>query len=93
MAVMSFPVETFCASPPIFESTEQVWNGNSTPGSTVLYFCKQGFYNKGGHNVSVCDENGQWTPVGLSCQGNSNNGDSCKIVQVSKYPFMKRNSS
>ncbi|XP_050931096.1 sushi domain-containing protein 1 isoform X4 [Lates calcarifer] len=60
--------ETLCGSPPISESTEQVWDGNTAPGSTVLYFCKQGFLNKGGHNVSVCNENGQWTPPSLSCQ-------------------------
>ncbi|XP_070690426.1 sushi domain-containing protein 1 isoform X2 [Pempheris klunzingeri] len=60
--------EILCGTPPIIESTEQVWDSNSTPGSTVLYFCKGGFYNKGGHNVSICNENGQWTPPTLSCQ-------------------------
>lgn len=65
-------VETLCGSPPIIESTEHVWHGNSTPGSTVLYFCKAGFYSKEENNVSICNENGQWTPLALSCQGNSN---------------------
>ncbi|XP_042278136.1 sushi domain-containing protein 1 isoform X2 [Thunnus maccoyii] len=60
--------EILCGSPPLIESTEQVWNGNSAPGSTVLYFCKEGFYNKGGLNVSICNENGQWIPPTLSCQ-------------------------
>ncbi|XP_040012051.1 sushi domain-containing protein 1 isoform X2 [Xiphias gladius] len=60
--------EILCGSPPTSESTEQVWNGNTAPGSTVLYFCKKGFLNKGGLNVSVCDENGQWTAPALSCQ-------------------------
>ncbi|XP_044054083.1 sushi domain-containing protein 1 isoform X3 [Siniperca chuatsi] len=60
--------EILCGSPPIIESTEQVWNSNSTPGSTVLYFCKEGFHNKGGHNVSICNENGQWTHPTLLCQ-------------------------
>ncbi|XP_070821352.1 sushi domain-containing protein 1 isoform X1 [Chaetodon trifascialis] len=60
--------ETLCGRPPIIESTERVWNGDSTPGSTVLYFCKVGFYNKGGHNVSICKENAQWSPPTLSCK-------------------------
>lgn len=65
---MLFLIETLCGRPPIIESTEQVWNGDSTPGSTVLYFCKVGFYNKGGHNVSICKENAQWSPPTLSCK-------------------------
>nr|XP_046242195.1 sushi domain-containing protein 1 isoform X2 [Scatophagus argus] len=60
--------ETLCGRPPIIEFTEHVWNNNSVPGSKVLYFCKEGFYNKGGHTVSICNENGQWTPPTLSCQ-------------------------
>lgn len=65
-------VETLCGSPPVVESTEQVWDGSSTPGSTALYLCKEGFSKTGGHNVSVCGENGQWTLPTLRCQGNSN---------------------
>uniref|UniRef100_A0A3Q4ML16 Sushi domain containing 1 n=1 Tax=Neolamprologus brichardi TaxID=32507 RepID=A0A3Q4ML16_NEOBR len=57
-----------CGNPPVIEFTGQVWSYNSTPGSTVLYFCKDGFYNKGGNNVSTCQENGQWTSPTLSCQ-------------------------
>ncbi|XP_030272434.1 sushi domain-containing protein 1 isoform X3 [Sparus aurata] len=60
--------ETLCGRPTIIEHTEQVWNNNSSPGSTVLYFCKEGFSNKGGHDVSICNENGQWTLPTLSCQ-------------------------
>ncbi|XP_029999544.1 sushi domain-containing protein 1 [Sphaeramia orbicularis] len=63
--------EILCGNPPVVESTEQMWNGNSTPGSTVLYMCKDGFYYNGGHNISnisVCNENGQWTPPTLACQ-------------------------
>lgn len=63
-------IETLCGPPPTIESTGQEWNSNSAPGSTVLYFCKEGFYYKGGHNISVCDENGLWTTPTLSCQGN-----------------------
>uniref|UniRef100_A0A3B4FM24 Sushi domain-containing protein n=1 Tax=Pundamilia nyererei TaxID=303518 RepID=A0A3B4FM24_9CICH len=59
-----------CGNPPVIEFTGQVWSYNSTPGSTVLYFCKDGFYNKGGNNVSTCQENGHWTSPTLSCQGN-----------------------
>ncbi|KAE8291657.1 Sushi domain-containing protein 1 Precursor [Larimichthys crocea] len=65
---MFFLVETLCGSPPIIVSTEQVWNRNSSPGSTVLYYCKEGFYNTGGHNVSICNENGQWTLPTLLCE-------------------------
>ncbi|XP_063345956.1 sushi, von Willebrand factor type A, EGF and pentraxin domain-containing protein 1-like isoform X1 [Pelmatolapia mariae] len=60
--------EILCGNPPVIEFTGQVWSYNSTPGSTVLYFCKDGFYNKGGNNVSTCQENGQWTSPTLSCQ-------------------------
>ncbi|KAL6114700.1 susd1 [Pungitius sinensis] len=60
--------EIVCGSPPIFDSTEQVWDGHSTPGSTVLYVCKEGFYYKHGLNTSTCNENGQWTPPTLTCQ-------------------------
>ncbi|XP_042344374.1 sushi domain-containing protein 1 isoform X2 [Plectropomus leopardus] len=60
--------EILCGNPPIVESTELVWDSNSRPGSTVLYVCKEGFYNKGGHNVSICNANGQWTTPALSCQ-------------------------
>ncbi|KAK2837695.1 hypothetical protein Q5P01_014907 [Channa striata] len=60
--------ETLCGSPPMLESTERVWNGNSTHGSTALYLCKEGFYSNGGQNVSICNENGQWTPPALSCK-------------------------
>ncbi|XP_039658836.1 sushi domain-containing protein 1 isoform X7 [Perca fluviatilis] len=60
--------ETLCGSPPIIESTEQVWDNNSTPGSTVLYVCKEGFYKQGGDNVSICNENAQWTLPTLLCQ-------------------------
>lgn len=70
---MSFPVVILCGNPPLIESTEQVWNNTSTLGSTVLYICKEGFHNKGGHNVSICNENSEWTPATLSCQGNSHN--------------------
>nr|XP_020491982.1 sushi domain-containing protein 1 isoform X3 [Labrus bergylta] len=60
--------ETLCGFPPVIQSTEQVWNNKSTPGSTALYFCKDGFRYQGGHNVSTCSGNGQWKRPTLSCQ-------------------------
>ncbi|XP_029018313.1 sushi domain-containing protein 1 isoform X2 [Betta splendens] len=60
--------ETLCGRPRKIETTEQVWDGNSSPGSTVLYICKEGLYNRGTSNVSVCNTNGQWTVPALSCQ-------------------------
>ncbi|XP_063753445.1 sushi domain-containing protein 1 isoform X2 [Eleginops maclovinus] len=59
--------ETLCGSPPIIESTVQVWDGGSAPGSRVLYVCKEGFKISGGNN-SVCSETGQWTNPTLTCQ-------------------------
>lgn len=70
LCCMLFLVEAVCGSPPVIEYTEQVWDSHSTPGSTVLYVCKEGFYYKGGLNISMCNENAQWTPPTLSCQGN-----------------------
>ncbi|XP_036069590.1 sushi domain-containing protein 1 isoform X2 [Oryzias melastigma] len=60
--------EILCGNPPLIELADGVWNNNLAPGSTVLYYCKEGFYNMGGINVSVCSENGFWTPATLSCQ-------------------------
>ncbi|XP_029366550.1 sushi domain-containing protein 1 isoform X2 [Echeneis naucrates] len=60
--------ETSCGSPPLRESTERVWNGDTAPGTTVLYFCKKGFFSKTGRYKSVCMENGQWTTPAVSCQ-------------------------
>ncbi|XP_060893224.1 sushi domain-containing protein 1 isoform X7 [Labrus mixtus] len=55
--------ETLCGFPPVIEFTEQVWNNKSTPGSTALYFCKDGFHYQGGHNVSTCSGNVKCGPV------------------------------
>lgn len=49
--------------------TKQVWNGKANPGSNVFYYCKAGFYNEGGANLSHCTENGYWTEPTLSCKG------------------------
>ncbi|XP_038129578.1 sushi domain-containing protein 1 isoform X4 [Cyprinodon tularosa] len=60
--------EILCGNPPLIEFTEQVWNQSSSPGSTVLYLCKEGFHSNGGYNVSICSNNGKWTSPTLSCQ-------------------------
>lgn len=67
--LLLFLVEILCGSPPVIDSTEQVWDSKTSPGSSVHYVCKVGFYSKGGQNISVCNENGQWTLPTLSCQG------------------------
>lgn len=67
-----FPVpEILCGDPPILPHTGQVWDGSSTPGSTVTYYCKIGFYHSEGSNVSLCTINGSWTRPIISCQGNN----------------------
>lgn len=68
---LSFPVpEILCGDPPILPHTGQVWNGSSTPGSTMTYYCKTGFYHNEGNNMSVCTVNGYWTKADISCKGN-----------------------
>lgn len=62
-----FLVETSCGPPPIVDATEQTWNNSSTPGSTAVYSCKEGFSRTGGQNVSVCDEGGRWSAPSLLC--------------------------
>ncbi|XP_074527132.1 sushi domain-containing protein 1 [Halichoeres trimaculatus] len=59
--------EILCGDPPTLPHTGQVWNGTSTPGSTVAYFCKRGFYHSEGSNISVCTANGDWTEADISC--------------------------
>lgn len=78
-----FLIEILCGSPPLIESTEQVWDSKSTLGSTVLYFCKEGFYKRGGQNVSVCKENGQWSVPSLSCRGISHNSSERSVQRSS----------
>lgn len=61
--------EKSCGDPPTLPHTGRVWNGSSTPGSRVSYYCKQGFYSSGEHNQSVCTVDGLWTNVSVSCRG------------------------
>ncbi|KAK1892489.1 Sushi domain containing protein 1, partial [Dissostichus eleginoides] len=60
--------EILCGSPPIIESTVQVWDGSSAPSSRVLFVCRGGFKNTGGDNSSICGEHGQWSSPTLTCQ-------------------------
>ncbi|XP_067377760.1 sushi domain-containing protein 1 isoform X3 [Channa argus] len=60
--------EILCGDPPTLPHTGQVWNGSLTPGSTVTYYCKIGFFYNEGHNVSVCTINGSWTKPNIACK-------------------------
>ncbi|XP_064867538.1 sushi domain-containing protein 1 isoform X2 [Oncorhynchus nerka] len=60
--------EITCGDPPILPHTGQVWNGSTNPGSTVLFYCKEGFHREGGGNISYCTENGFWTKATISCK-------------------------
>ncbi|XP_047448825.1 sushi domain-containing protein 1 isoform X2 [Mugil cephalus] len=60
--------EILCGDPPVLPHTGQMWNGSSTPGSTMTYFCNIGFYHSEGNNVSVCTMNGYWTKADISCE-------------------------
>ncbi|XP_033989097.1 sushi, von Willebrand factor type A, EGF and pentraxin domain-containing protein 1 isoform X3 [Trematomus bernacchii] len=60
--------EILCGSPPIIESTVQVWDGSSAPSSRVLFVCREGFKITGGDNSSICGEHGQWSSPTLTCQ-------------------------
>lgn len=77
-----FVVETSCGRPPVVDATEQTWNNNSSPGSTVVYFCKDGFSRKEGENVSVCDEKGQWSVPSLVCKGVSDIVSSASLWDI-----------
>uniref|UniRef100_A0A3Q3E0G2 Sushi domain containing 1 n=1 Tax=Labrus bergylta TaxID=56723 RepID=A0A3Q3E0G2_9LABR len=59
--------EILCGGPPILPHTGRMWNGNSAPGSTVTYFCKTGFYQSGGNNISSCTISGYWTQPDVDC--------------------------
>ncbi|XP_028853180.1 sushi domain-containing protein 1 isoform X2 [Denticeps clupeoides] len=60
--------EIVCRDPPLLPHAGQVWNGSSTVGSTVLYFCAEGFYYVNGSRVSVCTGHGNWSRSTLVCQ-------------------------
>ncbi|XP_023253294.1 sushi domain-containing protein 1-like isoform X2 [Seriola lalandi dorsalis] len=60
--------EISCGDPPLLPHTGQVCSGSSTPGSTVTYYCKIGFYHSEGNNVSLCTADGLWTKPNISCK-------------------------
>ncbi|CAL8247882.1 unnamed protein product [Merluccius merluccius] len=59
--------EITCGRPPVVRSTKQVWNGDTAPGSTVLYSCIEGFNNSGGNGLLHCNDTGHWTKPTISC--------------------------
>ncbi|XP_075879180.1 sushi, von Willebrand factor type A, EGF and pentraxin domain-containing protein 1 isoform X2 [Nelusetta ayraudi] len=60
--------EKSCGDPPTPPHAGRVWTGTSTPGTTVSYYCKEGFYSSGGHHGSVCTAEGLWTDVSITCR-------------------------
>ncbi|XP_031674561.1 sushi domain-containing protein 1 isoform X9 [Oncorhynchus kisutch] len=60
--------EIMCGGPPILPHTGQVWNGSTNPGSTVLFYCKEGFHRERGGDISQCTKDGNWTKATLSCK-------------------------
>ncbi|XP_046871945.1 sushi domain-containing protein 1 isoform X2 [Hypomesus transpacificus] len=60
--------EVSCGDPVILPHTGQRWNGKTTPGSNVFYYCKKGFFIEGGANLSHCTKRGSWTKPSLSCK-------------------------
>ncbi|XP_066567117.1 sushi domain-containing protein 1 isoform X2 [Amia ocellicauda] len=60
--------EIDCGQPPVLPHTETQGNGNTTVGATVHYYCKKGFHNVGGTNVSVCTMNGHWKNATIICK-------------------------
>uniref|UniRef100_A0A4W5QT11 Sushi domain containing 1 n=1 Tax=Hucho hucho TaxID=62062 RepID=A0A4W5QT11_9TELE len=73
--------EIMCGGPTILPHTGQVWNGSTKPGSTVLFYCKEGFYREGGGNISQCTRDGNWTKATLSCKGNVYDFVTCSLVK------------
>lgn len=68
--LLLFPVpEILCGNPPLPPHSGQMWNGSSTPGSPVFYYCKKGFHHDEGTNMSLCTSSGSWTQPGISCKG------------------------
>lgn len=102
LLVLGVATETSCGLPPVLEATRRVWDGSSSPGSIAFYLCKEGFYEAGGQNQSVCGENAQWTSPSLSCRGNSTNPSKNYLISkiftlhsFSKYvlyPFLYQRS-
>ncbi|XP_053085138.1 sushi domain-containing protein 1 isoform X4 [Pangasianodon hypophthalmus] len=60
--------EIRCSDPPVLPHTGRLWDGSVRVNSSVLYYCKEGFYPALGENKSVCTENGSWSRATLLCQ-------------------------
>ncbi|XP_077571944.1 sushi domain-containing protein 1-like isoform X2 [Stigmatopora nigra] len=60
--------EILCGNPHKVPHTGHIWNGISTPGSVVNYFCKPGFNQSEGNGVSRCKLDGNWTETNISCK-------------------------
>ncbi|XP_063051125.1 sushi domain-containing protein 1 isoform X2 [Engraulis encrasicolus] len=66
---VSFTCEVVtCGNPPMLPHAGQVWNGSTTVGSTVLYYCNGSFHYVAGTNISECTTNGSWTQPTLTCK-------------------------
>ncbi|XP_036381819.1 sushi domain-containing protein 1 isoform X2 [Megalops cyprinoides] len=60
--------EIECGDPPVLPHSGWAWNGSTNLGSTVYYYCNEGFYHAGGESVSLCIGNGYWTKSTLQCK-------------------------
>ncbi|CAL8237672.1 unnamed protein product [Lota lota] len=74
---MLFPVsEVSCGNPPVLPHTGRRWNGSSSPGTVVFYYCKMGFHedqidfinSHDAANMSVCNIHGYWTGPNILCK-------------------------
>ncbi|XP_015216823.2 sushi domain-containing protein 1 isoform X1 [Lepisosteus oculatus] len=60
--------ETDCGEPPLLPNTTSLKASSTKMGSIVYYKCKDGFYNAGGSNTSVCTVSGYWANASLQCK-------------------------
>ncbi|XP_061527013.1 LOW QUALITY PROTEIN: sushi domain-containing protein 1 [Phycodurus eques] len=60
--------EILCGKPLTVPHTGHMWNGSSTPGSIVNYYCKQGFNHSEASAISLCSSNGNWTKPNIACK-------------------------
>ncbi|XP_053466082.1 sushi domain-containing protein 1 isoform X3 [Ictalurus furcatus] len=60
--------EIRCSDPPVLPHAGRLWDGSVRVNSSVLYYCKEGFYPALGENKSVCTQNGSWSRATLLCR-------------------------
>ncbi|XP_061673798.1 sushi domain-containing protein 1 isoform X2 [Syngnathoides biaculeatus] len=60
--------EILCGQPHTVPHTRHSWNGTSTPGSIVNYYCKQRLNDSEASSISLCSSNGNWTKPNISCK-------------------------